>query len=150
MLLIHPAADIPIIQVSVLSSENPSQHILMGRALSRLRESNIAIIASGFASFHNLRILYSIRSGAVQDPDFYRRNKEWSEAVSNAVSEDDHKQREQGLTKWREWPAAYEMHPKGGAEHFLPLIVAAGAGEGRAQHYTDEFMGLDMYSYYWD
>jgi len=149
MLLINSAANIPIVQVSVLESESPAQHILMGRALSHLRESNIAIIASGFASFHNLRILYSIRSGTGQDADFFKRNKEWSKAVSQAVSEEDREKRDQELKRWREWPAAYEMHPKGGAEHFLPLIVAAGAGEGRAEHYTDEFMGLEMFSYFW-
>ncbi|KAK5156083.1 hypothetical protein LTR04_005700 [Oleoguttula sp. CCFEE 6159] len=148
MLLIHPAADIPIVQVSVLSSELPSAHFSMGRALSRLRDSNVAIVGSGFASFHNLRIMFSRVAG---EPAFRKRNEEWSHAVSGAVKEKDISAREEALSKWREWPGAYEMHPRGGAEHFLPLVVCAGAGgEGQAKSYTDSFMGLDMYSYYWE
>ena len=43
-----------------------------------------------------------------------------------------------------------EMHPLGGGEHFMPLIVCAGAGgNGVAEKYMDAFSGLDMYSYYW-
>ena len=119
----------------------------MGRALSTLRDSNIAIIGSGFASFHNLRIMFN---GITNDPSFRSRNKQWNDAVTDAVCETDKEERIHKLEKWREFPAAYEMHPRGGAEHFLPLLVCAGAGgEGKAEKYTDEFMGLDMYSYYW-
>jgi aromatic ring-opening dioxygenase catalytic subunit (LigB family) len=148
MLLVHPAADIPIIQLSVLSSEDPSIHYQMGKALSKLRDSNIAIIGSGFASFHNLRIMFS---GLTKDSSFRTRNAAWNKAITEAVSEESSEEREKKLEGWRKFPGAYEMHPRGGAEHFLPLIVCAGAGgDGVAGKYTDEFMGLDMYSYYWD
>jgi aromatic ring-opening dioxygenase catalytic subunit (LigB family) len=147
MLLIHPAADIPIVQVSVLSSEDPVEHYKMGQALASLREKNIAIIGSGFASFHNIRLMFS---GISKQPDFQKRNALWNEAITEATSEGDTVKRGERLSKWRDFPAAYEMHPRGGAEHFLPLIVCAGAGgEGEPGKYTDGFMGLDMYSYYW-
>src|ERR1700755_2925454 len=74
LLLIHPKADIPIIQLSVLDSEDPSTHYKMGQALSQLRDSNIAIIGSGFASFHNLRLMFS---GITHDPSFRERNAAW-------------------------------------------------------------------------
>lgn len=147
MLLIHPAADIPIVQLSVLSSEDPADHYKMGQALAKLRESNIAIIGSGFASFHNLRLMFS---GITNDPAFRKRNAAWNEAIADAVSEADAAKRGGKLSHWREFPGAYEMHPRGGAEHFLPLIVCAGAGgQGEPGKYTDGFMDLDMYSFYW-
>lgn len=147
MLLINPKADVPIVQLSVLSSENPAAHFKMGQALAKLRDTNVAIVGSGFAGLHNLRLMFS---GIIYDPSFRQRNSKWQEAVTEMMSEGDEENRLKKLEKWREIPSAYEMHPRGGAEHFLPLIVCAGAGENeKAYSYTDEFMGLDMYSYYW-
>jgi aromatic ring-opening dioxygenase catalytic subunit (LigB family) len=147
MLLIRPQADIPIVQLSVLSSEDPADHYKMGQALATLRDRNIAIIGSGFASFHNLRLMFS---GVSSDPAFRVRNAAWNDAITEAVSAADAAKRAEKLKDWRSFPGAYEMHPRGGAEHFLPLIVCAGAGgKGEPEKYTDEFMSLDMYSYYW-
>ncbi|KAJ4339883.1 hypothetical protein N0V87_002821 [Didymella glomerata] len=148
MKLIDPSARIPIVQVSVLASESASQSFAIGRALAALRAQNIAIIGSGFATFHNLRLMFS---GASSTPDFKKSNMEWSDAVSDAATTQDVAAREQKFEGWRNWPGAYTMHPRGGAEHFLPLIVCAGAGaETRGRKYADEFMGVDMWSYYWD
>ncbi|KIV99716.1 uncharacterized protein PV09_08646 [Verruconis gallopava] len=147
MLLINPSANVPIVQMSVLSSEDASEHYRMGQALSKLRDSNVAIIGSGFASFHNLRLMFS---GISSDPAFQARNAAWNKAITEAVSEPDVEKRGELLSKWRDFPGAFEMHPLHGAEHFLPLIVCAGAGgAGEPGKYTDEFIGLDMYSYYW-
>ena len=148
MLLINPKADVPIVQMSVLDSEDPAEHFKMGQALQALRETNIAIIASGFASFHNIRLMFS---GVSKQPDFRARNDAWSLAVMDGIKDAEPESRMKKLETWRDWPNAYEMHPKRGAEHFLPLIVAAGAGgQGEAKSYTDEFLGLDMFSYYWE
>jgi aromatic ring-opening dioxygenase catalytic subunit (LigB family) len=120
----------------------------MGRALYSLRQHNIAIIGSGFASFHNLRLMFS---QAAQSSAFRERNAKWSRAVTEAVETEEIDERGRRLEGWRNWPHTYESHPNGGAEHFLPLIVAAGAGgQGKAKSYADEFMGMQMYSYYWE
>jgi aromatic ring-opening dioxygenase catalytic subunit (LigB family) len=147
MLLINPAADIPVVQVSVLASEDPAAHYAMGRALSALRDVNVAVIGSGFASLHNLGLM---RGGGLDTAAFKARNEEWSSAVTAASREAGVEQRGKKFDGWRAWPGGWEMHPRGGGEHFMPLIVCAGAGgEGAAEYYTDEFMGLPMYSYYW-
>ncbi|OCL12537.1 LigB subunit of an aromatic-ring-opening dioxygenase LigAB, partial [Glonium stellatum] len=85
LLLINPAANIPIVQLSVLRSESPGAHFAIGRALHSLRASNVAILGSGFASFHNLRLMFG---GAGSDPAFRARNAAWSEAVGEAVVEE--------------------------------------------------------------
>lgn len=148
MKLIDPTASTPIIQLSVLSSESPATHYAIGRALSTLRARNIAIIGSGFATFHNLRLLFSPVSSS---PEFTKLSVEWSNAVTDAAMTDDEGARGKKFEGWRGWPHAYTMHPRGGAEHFLPLIVCAGAaGETAGRKYADEFRGNDMWSYYWD
>lgn len=147
MILIHPPADIPVVQVSVLDRESPQSHLAMGKALGSLRDDNIAIVASGFATMHNIRLLFS---GVTSTPEFRALNHDWSRAVTAAVEESNPESRQKALENWRSFPSAYKMHPPGGAEHFLPLLVAAGAaGSQKAKHYEDDFMGVDMYSYYW-
>ena len=90
-------------------------------------------------------------TGISYQKDFRKRNDEWSDSVWSAIKEEDTQVRFKMLQKWRDWPSAYEMHPKHQAEHFLPLIVCAGAGGmGRANYYKDEFLGLDVISYYWN
>jgi aromatic ring-opening dioxygenase catalytic subunit (LigB family) len=147
MLLVRPEADVPIVQLSVLASEDPAQHFAVGRALARLRDENVAVVGSGFASFHNLMMM---RNGATRAPGFKQRNGEWSDKVTAATQLESSRDREEAFKGWRSWPAAYESHPDGGAEHFMPLLVCAGAaGDGKAEYYVDEFMGIDIYSYYW-
>lgn len=148
MKLIDPSAATPIIQLSVLASESPAQSYAIGRALHGLRAQNIAIIGSGFATFHNLRLMFS---GVSSTPDFKKQNVEWSKAVTDAAMTDDEAARAGKFEEWRSWPHSYTMHPRGGAEHFLPLIVCAGAaGSTKGGKYADEFYGVDMWSYFWD
>ncbi|EAT90501.2 hypothetical protein HBI56_050340 [Parastagonospora nodorum] len=147
MKLVDPSATIPIVQLSVLASESASQSYAIGRALSTLRAQNIAIIGSGFATLHNLRLMFS---GESSTPAFKQKNADWSGAVTDAAMTDDDEARARKFEGWREWPNAYTMHPRGGAEHFLPLIVCAGAARTtKGRKYADDFRGVDMWSYYW-
>ncbi|EOA85296.1 uncharacterized protein SETTUDRAFT_65325, partial [Exserohilum turcica Et28A] len=146
MKLIDPSATTPIVQVSVLASESAAQSYAVGRALAALRAQNIAIIGSGFATFHNLRLFSQLANPALQ-----AQTKEWSRAVTDAALTDDDAQREHKFLHWRSWQHAYSMHPRGGAEHFLPLIVCAGAAAAtKGKAYADSLRGTDMWSYYWD
>jgi aromatic ring-opening dioxygenase catalytic subunit (LigB family) len=147
MTIIHPQASVPIVQISVLESEDPATHFAIGRALASLRSQNIAIVGSGFASLHNLRAMFS---GVTETSKFKALNQDWSKSINDAVATEDADERNKKFQTWRKWPGAYEMHPRGGAEHFLPLIVCAGAGAGKAKSYKDNFMGIDYWSYYWD
>lgn len=152
MLLVNPKADIPIVQISVLQSEDPEKHLRMGAALAHLRESNIAIVGSGFASFHNLRTMMPmLRGGGAAQSAFKAKSDQWNNALTAAVVSKDSKTRWDGLKGWRALPHADEMHPPAGGEHFMPLIVCAGAAsEGEeAKTYKDKFVGVDIFTYYW-
>lgn len=150
-LLIHPPADVPIVQLSVLASEDPAQHLRMGRALASLRDSNVAIVGSGSASFHNLALFASVMRGGASASVVQAKAKQWNKALADAVRHEDAAAREEKLTRWRELPNAYDMHPRNGAEHFMPLLVCAGAGgETPGKGYKDDFHGIETWSYYWD
>lgn len=150
-LLINPKANIPIVQLSVLRSEDPAAHLRMGRALGQLRDSNIAIVGSGFASFHNLRLMFSMMSGVGDGGEVLSASKAFNASVTEAVTgEVEEEKREKMLEGWRGFPGAYTMHPRGGAEHFLPLLVCCGAGGGKGKGYIDGFHGVDIWSYYWE
>lgn len=149
LLLVNPKADVPVVQVSVLESENATEHFAMGRALASLRDQNIAVIGSGFASFHNLRKMGELmRGGAISS--FKGRSDKWNEALGEVVRREGEEERLKGLEGWRGLPNADEMHPRGGGEHFMPLIVCAGAAGGeKAKGYKDKFLGVDVWTYYW-
>lgn len=145
MLLIDPKGTIPIVQVSILSSEDPTEHYKMGQALARLRDDNIAIVGSGSASCHNTRLMVQLMRGS----DVKLSVKAWTETMNAAVEEEDAGRRGDLFKEWRKWPHSFEMQPT--ADHFMPLIVCAGAGgEGKANGFKDDFAGVDFWSWSWD
>ncbi|MCJ1351810.1 MAG: hypothetical protein MMC33_001794 [Icmadophila ericetorum] len=155
MLLIHPEGTVPIVQVSVLSSQNPKDLYAIGRALAPLREHNIAIIGSGSASFHNIRKMFSGESGTEK---FRKTHARFNDKLKETLEARDGEGRGRALEGWKAWEGAMDMHPQGRTEHFSPLIVCAGAagdvdvdgeGKGKAGVWEDEMMGIGMRGFYW-
>ena len=56
--IMYPQANIPCIQLSLLNSLDPGQHIRLGYALSALKDKSVLFIGSGF-SFHNIQAFFS-------------------------------------------------------------------------------------------
>lgn len=116
MLIVDPAANIPVVMLSLRHDLDPAAHIALGRALAPLRDDNVLIIGSG-SSYHNLR--------AVMDGDT-PPSAAFDTWLTQTVTDTDVERRNAGLIAWRKAPAARICHPR--EEHLLPLMVAAGAG----------------------
>lgn len=116
--LMFPAADIPVIQLSLRKDLDPGAHLEAGRALTSLRDEGVLIVGSGM-SFHNMRGYGDRRFSAASD--------EFDDWLTTAV-ESPAAEREQLLQEWTRAPHAHQCHPPGGEEHLIPLMVAAGAG----------------------
>ena len=89
-------------------------------------------------------------SGEIHNPESKERNRKWSDKLTETIGIKGGEERGRGLEAWREWEGAWDAHPKGGEEHFWPLVVSAGAaGEGGVETIADEVLGTEQVTYYW-
>eukprot|EP00288_Rhodomonas_lens_P005484 CAMPEP_0177730772 /NCGR_PEP_ID=MMETSP0484_2-20121128/22174_1 /TAXON_ID=354590 /ORGANISM="Rhodomonas lens, Strain RHODO" /LENGTH=258 /DNA_ID=CAMNT_0019243797 /DNA_START=23 /DNA_END=796 /DNA_ORIENTATION=+ len=132
MMLGWPDANIPTLQVSLLRSLDPEEHIGLGRALAPLRDEGVLILGSGL-SFHALKpMLAFLRAGHPQQEDKSRAFDDWlvqacttPEWTSRPAENGGLSKREELLKSWERAPHARFCHPR--EEHLLPLFVIAGA-----------------------
>lgn len=127
MLLMRPEADIPILQMSLLASLDPAEHIAVGRALGELLDGDIVLVGSGF-SFHNIPALIGRLSPgeARAGPALATAFHDWMDDVICAPGQEP-QQRHQKLVAWDKAPGARFCHPR--EEHLLPLHVCFGAAQ---------------------
>lgn len=116
-----PDADVPVVEMSVDRDLDPALHLAAGRVLAPLRDEGVVIVASGM-SFHNMR--------GYGDPRFTEPSEAFDDWLAEAV-ERPASERAAALSRWEQAPAARLSHPE--EEHLLPLMVAAGAAEGRGE-----------------
>lgn len=142
--IMYPEADIPCLQLSLINSLDPEEHIAMGRALQPLSQRNILLLGSGF-SFHNLKAFFAPENEASEqlNHDFETWladvccNKDYSEA-----------QRSRQLADWSEAEGARYCHPR--EEHLLPLHVCYGmAGSAASTHYALKILNKASSMYLW-
>lgn len=136
--LTYPDADVPAIQLSLVESLDPAEHLAIGRALAPLRDEGVFIIGSGM-TFHNLR--------AFRDPRAIPLAETFDAWLRETMMLDP-LERNRRLVKWERAPSARGAHPR--EEHLIPLMVAAGAaGSDRAAvGYNGTFGGLRLSSYH--
>lgn len=122
MMLVHPEAEIPVLQLSLLKGLDAGAHIRMGQALSALRDENILFIGSGM-SFHNLQAVF-----AGPQPQLRAASDQFHEWLLRTMADTQitQEQRESALAQWDKAPYARFCHPR--EEHLLPLHVCAGIG----------------------
>lgn len=136
LMLMYPKATIPVIQLSLVSSYDPAQHIAIGKALHSLREQNILILGSGF-SFHNMQAFRQPNANDIGNQQFENWLINTCTAVTNNT-EFSYQRAEQALINWQQAPYARYCHPK--EEHLLPLHVCFGAGNGKASKIFEDFV----------
>ena len=112
-----PAADIPVVQLSIDYHRPPSEHFALGQQLRALRDEGVLIVASG-NTVHNLRTMD--RSAADNEAfDWAIAFDQW---VAQRISAFDNA----ALADFQSQGADAQMsHPS--YEHYLPLLYAAGA-----------------------
>lgn len=138
--LMYPAADIPVVQVSLPSQLGPAGLNEVGQALASLRSEGILIIGSGSIT-HNLREL-DWQAGPESVEPWAKAFRDW---MIEKLAADDvaalHQYRQQA-------PFAAKNHPSD--EHLLPLYFARGAGGPFSiahQGWTLGALGMDIYRF---
>jgi 4,5-DOPA dioxygenase extradiol len=133
--LMHPANDIPVLQLSVQTHLGAAHHYRLGLALRALAEEGVLILGSGSFT-HDLRSVDWRGSNVA--PGWVTDFADW---VNAALAEG----RIDNLLNYRRLsPYATRNHPT--EEHFLPLFVALGAGgaAARSLHQSLTFSVLRM------
>jgi aromatic ring-opening dioxygenase catalytic subunit (LigB family) len=130
----YPDADVPIVEMSLDHGRDPEIAWRAGRALRPLRDEGVLIVGAGM-SFHNMR---AYRDKRATEPSI--AFDDWLAGVV----EGDPAARAAALADWVNAPAARFAHPQ--EEHLLPLMVAAGASEGRGQRIYGELVMETMIS----
>ena len=116
--VMFPAADIPVVQLSLQQSLDPDAHLAMGCALRSLRSEGVLILGSG-QSYHTMRGFLGEGSA---DPAAAALDDWLRSTIANADL------REDALTRWEDAPGARAAQPR--EDHLIPLMVAAGAAIG--------------------
>ena len=136
MMLMFPAADVPVVMLSLKSGQDAKSHLAVGAALGPLRHEGILVVGSGM-SFHNFEYFFATGAHRQQGIEHSLVFSRWlSDTLTDAALPAE--KRLQALERWQQAPSALECHPRGGAEHLMPLFVLAGMEEGRPATLIEE------------
>ena len=137
-------ANIPVLQLSMDGTRPAKDHFAVGQQLRGLRQQGVLIVASG-NTVHNLGAL-QMQMGSQEAVDWARSFDAWvaDRITAHAL---------QDLTDYEERGQEARMaHPS--AEHFLPLLYAAGAAsaEDKVNYFNTGFQlgSIAMRSVLWD
>jgi len=143
--IMYPEADIPCVQLSLMSSLDPLAHIELGRALQELGDQSLLLIGSGF-SFHNMKAFFTRETDDSRSAN--RTFERWliDTCSDQNISEDVRSQR---LVDWEAAPFARYCHPR--EEHLLPLHVCYGfAASACSRAYELHILNKKSSMYLWE
>lgn len=120
MMHMFPEHQIPVLQLSLPMHISPEQTWALGQALAPLSQQGVLIVGSGSLT-HNL---YEFRQHGADEP-YVKAFADWARQAVQTHDQD-------ALVGYLEHaPQARRAHPT--AEHYLPLLIAAGAAAPDAQ-----------------
>ncbi|MGW2020325.1 DODA-type extradiol aromatic ring-opening family dioxygenase [Streptomyces sp. NPDC001927] len=112
LMAMYPAADVPVVQLS-MPSLDPATLLELGTRLRSLRDEGILVIGSGFMT-HSFAVL--------RRPDLAGHTRAFDEWAADALERGD----VDALTDYRhKAPGAKIAHPT--ADHYVPLLLTIGA-----------------------
>jgi len=112
----YPHADVPVVQLSLDRTLQPSGHYKLGRELRQLRQESVLIIGSGNI-VHNLRMMVWEDTAFEWAVDYDSRVRQW-------ILDGDH----QPIIHYEKQGRA-AMLSVNSAEHYLPLLYVLGLQE---------------------
>ncbi|MDD0809394.1 4,5-DOPA dioxygenase extradiol [Curvibacter sp. RS43] len=138
-----PSASIPVIQMSLDAGRSPSELFALGQQLKGLRERGVLIVGSGNI-VHNLR---AVRRDAAPTQVY-----DWAQEFDAHVQGQLKRGELAALSGFESLGSVARMaHPT--AEHFWPLLVAAGAADPKEMprffNDTFQFASISMRSVLW-
>jgi 4,5-DOPA dioxygenase extradiol len=120
--LVHlrPAADVPVVQLSLDARRSPAEHLELAKALAPLRDEGVLIMGSGNVT-HNLRHAFgAFQSGQLATPT-------WASAFDAEVARAAEQRDGAWLAKALGTEAGRRCHPT--PDHYLPALYAVGAAD---------------------
>lgn len=142
--IMYPTADIPCVQLSLVNSMNPAEHIKIGEALQSLEVENLLVIGSGF-SFHNMKAFF-----APETDETNMMNASFEDWLVDTCSNTkiNEQERRQRLIHWADAPYARYCHPR--EEHLLPLHVCYGvANTACSDYFSCQILNKKSSMYLW-
>jgi 4,5-DOPA dioxygenase extradiol len=117
-----PAADVPVVQLSLDRGLSPAAHLGLARALAPLRAEGVLLLGSGNVT-HNLR--EAMRSWQTGDPT----TPPWAASFDGDVARAAEQHDGAFLARAVESDAGRMSHPT--VDHYLPLLYVVGAATTR-------------------
>ncbi len=135
--LMFPAADVPVVSLSLPVTWSNQALVELGEKLAVLRAEGVLVIGSGSLT-HNLA---EMQAAGTPMPTWVGEFTDWIHGKLTTGERD-------ALLEWETAPKARRNHPT--PEHFQPLLVALGAGgKARRLHHSVEHgvLAMDVYAF---
>ncbi|THH13610.1 hypothetical protein EW146_g6636 [Bondarzewia mesenterica] len=113
--------DIPVVEASIDGTLSPERNWALGKAVTKLREEGILVLSGGL-TVHNLGDLASFTPASARP-----LHLSFNDAVTDAMAIRDPAKRKEAMMALPRHPGFRASQPR--EDHFVPVYVAAGAGE---------------------